>query len=195
MFDTHNFAEHCGGRHREEKGFRGRHGGFGDFAGRFERGFGAGRDRLFDNGELRMVFLHFIAQKPSYGYELIKDIEERLAGAYAPSPGVVYPTLTMLEEEGYATVSAAEGGKKLYAASERGLEYLKANQVAVKAILARMEQSGHAFGRGRSPQIVRAMMNLGFAVKMRAGQGDLTPERIAKIAAAIDLAARTIDEV
>jgi DNA-binding PadR family transcriptional regulator len=194
MFDTHNFAERCGAW-RDEKRFRGRHGPFGDFAGRFERGFGAGRDRLFDNGELRLVILHFIAQKPSYGYELIKDIEERLSGAYAPSPGVVYPTLTMLEEEGYATVSSAEGGKKLYAASERGQEYLKANQVLLKSILARMDQAGRAFGRGRSPQIMRALMNLRFAVKMRAGQGNLTSEQISKIAAAIDQAARAIDEV
>jgi len=196
MFDFQNPHQgHCGAFRREEKPFRGRHGAFAESAGRFERGFGGGRDRLFDNGELRLVFLHFIAQKPSYGYELIKDIEERLAGAYAPSPGVVYPTLTMLEEEGYATVSSAEGGKKLYAASERGLEYLKANQVQVKSILARMEQAGSAFGRGRSPQIMRAMMNLRFALRMRAGQGNLTAEQIGKIAAAIDAAARTIDEV
>lgn len=195
MFDFHNLHHgHCGSSGRDEKSFRGRHGGFAEFAGRFERGFG-GRDRLFDNGELRLVILHFIAQKPSYGYELIKDIEERLSGAYAPSPGVVYPTLTLLEEEGYATVTSAESGKKLYAASERGLEYLKANQVQVKSILARIEQAGHAFGRGRSPQIMRALMNLKFAVRMRAAQGNLTAEQIAKIAAAIDGAARAIDEV
>ena len=127
-------------------------------------------------------------------YEIIKAIEERLSGGYAPSPGVVYPTLTLLEEEGYATVSSAEGSKKLYTVTEQGAEYLKTNQATVKAIFGRMEQAGKAFGRGRSPQIMRAVANLMFALKMRAGQGNLSPEQIRKIAEAIDAAARVIDE-
>ena len=171
------------------EGFMGRHGrGFG--------GFGGGdRERLFDSGELRLVILALLAEKPSYGYEIIKAIEERLSGGYAPSPGVVYPTLTLLEEEGYATVSSAEGGKKLYTVTELGHEFLKANQATIKAIFGRMEQAGKAFGRGRSPQIMRAMMNLGFALKMRAGQGNLSPEQTRKITEAIDAAARVIGEV
>ena len=158
-------GEHC--RHGEER-HRGRHGGFGGPMGH-DRGFGGGggRERHFDNGELRFVILQLIADKPSYGYEIIKAIEERLSGAYAPSPGVVYPTLTMLEEEGYATVSATEGSKKLYSATEQGLEYLKENKVVLKAIFGRMEQAGKAFGRGRSPQIMRAIMNLRYALKIR----------------------------
>lgn len=178
-----------------EERHRGRHGRFEDFAGRFERGFGGGRERLFDNGELRLVILQLVAEKPSYGYELIKAIEERLAGGYAPSPGVVYPTLTMLEEEGYATVSSTESNKKLYAVTERGQEYLKENEAMVKAVFERMENAGMAFGRGRSPQIMRAMMNLRFALKMRASQGTLSPEQIRKIAETLDTAARAIGEV
>jgi DNA-binding PadR family transcriptional regulator len=188
---------HCG-HHREER-HHGRHMGremFEGFMGRHGRGFGGGdRERLFDSGELRLVILNLVAEKPSYGYEIIKAIEERLSGGYAPSPGVVYPTLTLLEEEGYATVSSAEGSKKLYTVTELGAEYLKTNQATVKAIFGRMEQAGKAFGRGRSPQIMRAMMNLGFALKMRAGQGNLSPEQTRKIAEAIDAAARAIDEV
>src|SRR6201996_2992580 len=87
---------HGGERHH------GRHRGFGGHVHDRDFGGGGGRERHFDNGELRFVILQLIADKPSYGYEIIKAIEERLAGAYAPSPGVVYPTLTMLEEEGYA---------------------------------------------------------------------------------------------
>jgi DNA-binding PadR family transcriptional regulator len=186
--------------HREER-HHGRHGGpgmFEGFMGRQGRGFGGfgggDRERLFDNGELRLVILQLLAEKPSYGYEIIKAIEERLSGGYAPSPGVVYPTLTLLEEEGYA-VSSTEGSKKLYTVTELGAEYLKTNQATVKAIFGRMEQAGKAFGRGRSPQIMRAVMNLGFALKMRAGQGNLSPEQTSKIAEAIDAAARVIDEV
>jgi DNA-binding PadR family transcriptional regulator len=182
--------------HRGEERHRGRHGGFGGPMGH-DRGFGGGggRERHFDNGELRFVILQLIADKASYGYEIIKAIEERLSGAYAPSPGVVYPTLTMLEEEGYATVSSTEGSKKLYAATEQGLEYLKENKVLLKAIFGRMEQAGKAFGRGRSPQIMRAIMNLRYALKIRTERANLSPEQIRKVAEAIDAAARVIDEV
>jgi DNA-binding PadR family transcriptional regulator len=192
---------HCGHHGREER-HHGRHGGpgmFEGFMGRHGRGFGGfgggDRERLFDSGELRLVILALLAEKPSYGYEIIKAIEERLSGGYAPSPGVVYPTLTLLEEEGYATVSSAEGGKKLYTVTELGNEFLKTNQATIKAIFGRMEQAGRAFGRGRSPQIMRALMNLKFALKMRAGQGNLSPEQTRKITEAIDAAARVISEV
>jgi DNA-binding PadR family transcriptional regulator len=183
------------GHHREER-HHGRYGreGFEGFMGRHGRGFGGDRERLFDSGELRLVILQLVAEKPSYGYEIIKAIEERLSGGYAPSPGVVYPTLTLLEEEGYAT-SSTEGNKKLYTVTELGTEYLKTNQATIKAIFGRMEQAGDVFGRGRSPQIMRAFMNLKFAMKMRATQGDLTPEQTRRIAEAIDAAARAIGEV
>ena len=199
MFNQEEFENRRGGRHH---GFHhgaerhhGRHGGFGGPMGH-ERGFGGGgRERHFDNGELRFVILQLIADKPSYGYEIIKAIEERLSGAYAPSPGVVYPTLTMLDEEGYATVSSTEGSKKLYAATERGVEYLKENKVVTKAIFGRMEHAGKVFGRGRSPQIMRAIMNLRYALKIRTERGNLSPEQTRKVAEAIDAAARVIDEV
>jgi DNA-binding PadR family transcriptional regulator len=181
---------------RDERHF-GRHGGFEGFWARHHgRGFGGGdRERLFDAGELRLVILQLVSEKPSYGYEIIKAIEDRLSGGYAPSPGVVYPTLTLLEEEGYATVSSTEGNKKLYTVTEQGIEYLKANQPAIKAIFGRIEQAGKVFGRGRSPQIMRALMNLKFALKVRASQGNLSPEQTRKICEAIDAAARVISEV
>lgn len=185
--------------HREHREDESRHrhmrGGFGGRWEGFEHGFGGGgRERFFDNGHLRLVILQLIADKPSYGYEIMKAIEERLSGGYAPSPGVVYPTLTLLEEEGFATVAAADGNKKLYAATEQGKEYLKANGVVLKAIFGRMEQAGKVFGRGRSPQIKRAIMNLKFALKARVERGDLSAEQVSKIAEAMDAAARAIDE-
>jgi len=178
---------------REEFRRRHRHGGFGE---RWEGfgGFGAGRERFFDSGHLRLVILQLIADKPSYGYEIIKAIEERLAGSYAPSPGVVYPTLTLLEEEGFAS-SSAEGNKKLYAATEEGRQHLKSNQALLKAIFGRIDQAGRAFGRRRSPQIKRAMTNLMLALRMRVSRGDLSQEQLSKISEAIDTAARAIDEV
>ena len=189
--ERHEGHGHCEGRHRH------RHGWWGDRGERAEGfgGFGGGRERFFDNGQLRLVILQLIADKPSYGYEIIKAIEERLSGGYAPSPGVIYPTLTLLEEEGLAEVTSTEGNKKLYGATEQGRAHLKTNQALLKAIFGRMQEAGKAFGKGHSPQIKRAIMNLKFALKMRVDRGNLTAEQIGKIADAIDVAARTIDEV
>jgi DNA-binding PadR family transcriptional regulator len=184
---------HCGEGHHGER-HRGRHRGFFEGPFGFDRGFGGGRGRHFDNGELRFVILQLIADKPSYGYEIIKAIEERLAGGYTPSPGVVYPTLTLLEEEGYATVTSTEGSKKLYTATDSGRAYLAENDPTIKAIYERMEKAGQRFGQGRSPQIMRALMSLHYAVKLRTERGNLSAEQIRKIAEAIDEAARLIDE-
>jgi DNA-binding PadR family transcriptional regulator len=177
-----------GGRH----GFLGEMGEVWGRQGRFGGELGG---RLFDNGELRFVILQLIAEKPSYGYEIIKAIGERLSGVYAPSPGVVYPTLTMLEEEGYATVSATDGAKRLYAITEAGREELKANQALVDTIFARIEKVGTAFGRGRSPQIMRAMHNFKLSLKLRFAQGDLSKEQVSKIAEIIDAAAKGIESI
>ena len=103
-------------------GFRHMHGGRG------------GRGRVFDQGDLRFVLLGLIAEKPRHGYEIIKEIEDRLGGAYSPSPGVIYPTLTLLEELGYASVTE-DGGKKLYAITPEGEAALAANKAAVDAHL------------------------------------------------------------
>jgi DNA-binding PadR family transcriptional regulator len=187
--------EHKERGHGEDCRHRHRHGWWGDRGERWEGFGGGGRERFFDNGQLRLVILQLIADKPSYGYEIIKAIEERLSGGYAPSPGVIYPTLTLLEEEGLAEVTSTEGSKKLYGATQEGRAYLKANQVVLKAIFGRMHEAGKMFGRERSPQIKRAIMNLKFALKMRVERGNLTADQVSQIAEAIDAAARTIDEV
>lgn len=187
-------------RPRYWKHFRGGRQGFfgemGEMWGRHGHRYGGEfGGRLFDTGELRFVILQLIAEKPSYGYEIIKAIGERLSGVYAPSPGVVYPTLTMLEEEGFATVASTEGAKKLYTITETGQQELTANKPLVDAIFARIEKVGSAFGRGRSPQIMRAMHNFKLALKLRFAQGELTKEQINKIAEIIDAAAKGIESI
>jgi DNA-binding PadR family transcriptional regulator len=185
-------GEECCGREERHHAHFGRHGGRGPW----ERGFGGGRERFLDPGDLSLLILQLLSEKPSYGYELIKSIEERLSGGYAPSPGVVYPTLTLLEERGFAqVVEPSEGGRKTYAITDAGKAELKANEARLREITEKMEHTGHAFRRGRSPQIMRAFRNLGEAVRLRMFRGDLTAEQIAKIAEAIDAAARTIDNV
>src|SRR5690242_9489834 len=97
---------------------------FGRWAGRHGRGgrWGGGgrRGRVFDQGDLRLVMLALIAEQPRHGYDIIKALEEMTGGEYSPSPGVIYPTLTLLQEQGLAEAAEAEGGKKLYTATDAG---------------------------------------------------------------------------
>lgn len=148
--------------------------------------------RVFDHGELRFVVLALIAERPRHGYEIIKAIEERLASGYSPSPGVIYPTLTMLEELGHATVREGEG-KKLYAITPEGEAYIVAHKPQVEAALARMDAVSAAHGGGPAPQIVRAVENLKMALRLRQGRGPLTEEQLRSISEALDAAAIAIE--
>ena len=159
---------------------------------RHGRGMRGPAGRVFDHGELRYVVLALIAEVPRHGYEIIKAIEDRLAGTYSPSPGVIYPTLTLLEELGHATVSESDG-KKRYAITPEGEAYLAANRRAVDAALARMDSVKAAHGDGPSPAIVRAIENLKLALRLRQGRGPLTEEQSRAIAAALDQAALAIE--
>jgi DNA-binding PadR family transcriptional regulator len=161
--------------------------------GRHRRGGGLGR--FFAHGDLRLVILHLIAEKPRHGYEIIKAIEEQVAGAYSPSPGVIYPTLTLLEELGYVTVSPGDGAKKLHEITAEGRAFLDANHRAVDALLARMAEASRVHGGGPAPQIVRAMENLNLALRLRLSQGPLSQEQIDAVAAVIDAAATGVERV
>ena len=179
----------------QEGGFggRGRHGFGGHWRGRWERGFGGGR--LFDAGDLKLVILKLLSEQPSYGYQLMKTMEERLAGGYTPSAGVIYPTLTMLEEEGLATAATSEGNRKVYSVTPQGLEYLKANKDRVDELFERLEETGRGYRHGRSPELMKAMHNLRGAILARVFRGNATPEQIARITEAVNAAAKAIDEL
>src|SRR5580692_446269 len=148
--------------------------------------------RLFDHGELRLVVLALIAERPRHGYEIIKEIEDRVAGTYSPSPGVIYPTLTMLEELGHATVAESDG-KKLYTITAEGTAYIDANKAALDQALRRMQSVNTAHGGGPAPEIMRARENLKLALRLREARGPLTEQQIRDIAAALDAAAITIE--
>jgi len=165
----------------------------GDMHGRHHRrgGFGG---RVFEQGDLRLVMLALIAEKPRHGYEIIKAIEERLAGTYTPSPGVIYPTLTLLEELGQIVASATEGSRKLYALTPDGEQALAQNKATVDAILARMAQAGGDEGLAATLQIRRATENLKLALRMRLSQGPIDPEHRQRIADALDAAARVVEQ-
>ena len=151
-----------------------------------------GRRRAFEQGDLRLVILKLVADEPRHGYDIIKAIEENFGGTYSPSPGVVYPTLTLLEDQGFATVTP-EGAKKLYTATEEGLSFLEANKATVEALFARMDKARKTFGGGLAPEIRRALENFRTAFELRLDREPLNSEAINSIAKAIDDAAAAVE--
>ncbi len=109
--------------------------------------------RMLASGDLRLVALYFIEQQPRHGYDLIKAVEERSNGVYSPSPGIVYPALTFLEEAGYVT-SSADGNKKLYAITDTGRAHLDQNRDSVASTLDFLAKTGEQMNRFR--EFVRA---------------------------------------
>nr|WP_235537366.1 PadR family transcriptional regulator [Sphingomonas sp. Root1294] len=183
---------------------RGRHrGGFGDAFGEgFGEGMGGrggrrggGRRRVFESTELRLVLLALIGEQPRHGYDLIKAIEERSGGSYAPSPGVVYPTLTMLQDMGLIAEQAAEGSKRLFAITEAGKLEIGEQAEQVEALFARIEALGEEQGGGhdRAP-VRRAMVNLAMVLRDRMGRSGNT-DLAHEVAAILDEATRKIERL
>lgn len=134
--------------------FAGRRGG-GRRRGRFGRGWGGGggggflrAGRMLADGDLRLIALRLLEDGPRHGYDIIRALEDLSSGVYAPSPGVVYPTLTFLEEAGYAT-SAPDGAKKVYSITPSGRAHLEDNREIVESVLAEIERFGAKMARAR----------------------------------------------
>jgi DNA-binding PadR family transcriptional regulator len=137
--------------------------------------------------------LQLIADQPRHGYELIKAIEDAFGGMYSPSPGVVYPTLTLLEELGYVRPEDEGGGRKRYSVTDEGRAFLAANRPVVDAILVRMAEVSRAYAGGPAPEIRRAMHNLEQALAIRLRRGPLDEAQIRAVTAALDHAAGEIE--
>ena len=182
----HRHFFHDRGCHRSRHGWGGRMGHMGERRG--GRRFG----RFFEHGDLRWVVLALLEEQPRHGYELIKELEERTGGAYRPSPGVVYPTLAMLEDEGFVRQGAGETGRKLYELTDEGRAELDSRRATVEGLFAQMEESARHAGPGR-PRVGRAMMNLGMAIKNRM-QRPITPEELDRLVAMIDDTAAAIEK-
>ena len=183
----------CGDRNARGFGFGGRHGGRDPQRGEHREGRG-GRRRMFDHGDLRYVLLRLIAEQPRHGYELIKAIEDAFGGTYSPSPGVVYPTLTLLEELGYVEGQVeAEGGRKHYAMTQAGAAFLAENAALADAIFSRIEEARRAYAGGPAPEIRRAMHNLEQALAIRLGRGPLNTAQVQAVTAALDRAAGEVE--
>jgi DNA-binding PadR family transcriptional regulator len=170
---------------QEGRGFRGGDG----------RGQGRGRrPRIFDSGELRLVLLKLIADTPRHGYDLIRAIEELTGGAYAPSPGIVYPTLTLLGEMGLIGEHAAEGARKLFAITPEGVAHLEQRSAEVTALLARLAALGDLQQRTDSAPIRRAMHNLRNVLQHKLGSG-LDDDRLHAAVALLDETAQKIERL
>lgn len=201
MFESrhHRHSGGCGPRGEGRHAMR--HGG-----GHFGRGRGGGwdmdggreggrRQRVFGGDELRLVLLKLIAETPRHGYDLIRAIEERTGGAYAPSPGVVYPTLTLLAEMNLIAEQATEGARKLFAATPEGMQHLAEREAEVQAILARLDAMGQTRDRVDGVPLRRAMLNLRAVLMHRMEGGALDREKIHEAVSLIDEAARKIERL
>ena len=186
------FARRGGGLHGWAHGAAG-HWGFG--------ASGIPGGRRLSSADLQLVLLALLEQRPSHGYELIRELEERSKGFYTPSPGVIYPALTYLEEIGHASV-AAEGNRKQYSITDVGRQHLSANRASAEAILealgrigGRMEQVREAFAgvADLDPQahddVHRARKALKHALVAKRHSG---PEEARRIAAILQRAAAEI---
>lgn len=195
-FSHHHHAHRCAPREGGPGFFGGRGGrGFGGPGGGFGGGHGGGRRRVFDSGELRLVLLSLIAESPRHGYDLIRAIEERTGGAYAPSPGVVYPTITMLQDMGHIDEAKAEGSRKAFAITEEGRAHLAERQTEADALLARLDALGMVARKTDGGPVRRAMLNLRTVLQQRLSDEAVSTETVHQVAEIIDEAARRIERL
>lgn len=168
-------------------------GGWGTHEGR-EGGRGGRGRRMFEGSELRLILLKLIEEQPRHGYDLIREIEERSGGAYAPSPGVIYPTLTLLDDMGQVEAKA-EGTRKAFAITEAGSAELVEKADEVAALFQRLAELGEQQARTSGGPIRRAMGNLRAVLQERLGGSEVDPETLHDVAAILDEAARKIERL
>jgi len=175
-----------------------------DFDRDFMGWFGAGRrgrggpfrgGRMFEQGDLKYVILQLLQEKPRHGYEIIKALEERFGGMYSPSAGTVYPTLTLLEDMGYARVSVEEGGKKIYSITDEGRTYLAQNRSAVDDIFDRITELGSTFLSDAVMDVNRAIKDVAQATYRGAPRVFQDKEAVTKIRETLDRATKEIEEI
>jgi DNA-binding PadR family transcriptional regulator len=145
---------------------------------------------MFDAGAMRYVVLQLIAEKPRHGYEIIKEIEQRVGGGYAPSPGAIYPLMAMLYDMGHVSISS-EGNKKLHSITPEGQAFLDENRAMVDALMARLSETG---GGGRD-DLRSAMHELKAVVIERGRDPAANPARVARIMAILRAAAEEIRQL
>ena len=149
--------------------------------------------RMFEQGDLRYVVLRLLEEKPRHGYEIIKALEEKFGGAYAPSPGAVYPTLQLLEDLGYARIASDQEGKKVYEITDAGRAHLTENQATVDSIFDRISKLVGHFLDEPMTEVHTAFRNVGRATYGRASGAVNNPELLKKVTEILERAAKEID--
>ena len=166
----------------------------GQFEFRFGTGGSQGRGRrpLFESGEVKFVILRLIREKPRHGYEIIKALEERLAGCYTPSAGTVYPTLQLLEDQGYVR-AVEENGKKVYHITPEGEQFLDDNQGVLDDIFDRVRDTVRDFAGGHMADLNQAFAKLAALTYKRAWRLGPDHPSVQRIVEILDQAARDIE--
>lgn len=191
----HNFAPGGFGRHGLGHGGRGGRGGFWDWGGDEGDDGRGNRRRVLDASELRTVLLKLIADQPRHGYDLIRAIEALTGGSYAPSPGVVYPALAVLQDQGLIAENSSEGTRKAFAVTPDGEAYLVDKAETVAALLTRLTEMAAPQDRADGIPVRRAMHNLRSVLKHRLFHGETAPETLDAIVDILDAAARKIERL
>ena len=150
---------------------------------------------MFEGGELRLVLLKLIADEPRHGYDLIRAVEELTGGEYAPSPGVVYPTLTLLQDMGLIEEAPGEGPRKPFQVTEDGRAHIAEREEEIESLLERLRGLAPREEQTAGPAIGRAVKNLMTALRHRVGRDGLDDELLHEIAAILDEAAQRIERV
>ena len=186
------------GRHGGDFGDEGRGHGRGHGGGFGGGGFGGGRGRgarMFGQGELRLLLLSMLAVENRHGYDLIKAVEDLTGGAYAPSPGVVYPMLSLLVDEGLIAEAPGEGARKAFAATDAGRAEAQTRAEEIGGIVDRLKALADATSREASPPVMRAMANLKLALRGRVFATGFDESVAHQIADVLDEAARRIERL
>ncbi len=154
--------------------------------------FGPNREPFFRKGDFKYVILDLIKDKPRYGYEIIRELEEKFQGFYAPSPGIVYPTLQYLEELGYVTSESREG-KKIYTITEEGRKFLEEKKDVHEEIRENMKHWWESSMRGEFRELWRETRRLGGLVRQYGRK--LSKEKLRQASEILAKASKDIEDI
>lgn len=153
------------------------------------------RQRFFGHGELRLVMLNILAQNASHGYELIKAIENLTQGNYTPSPGVIYPTLDLLADQGFVSIEEEENGRKKISITAAGTAWLAEQQESLAHIHERVKARCVGYQLRKNPQMKRALENFKAVLDLKVNQENVSAAQLKQIVGVIDRAALEISQM
>lgn len=166
-------------------------GGFGIWGEGSPRGSRRRRKQMFESGEVKFVILRLLREKPRHGYDIIRELEDRFGGCYTPSAGTVYPTLQLLEDQGYVRAEEHEG-KKVYSITPEGERFLDENSQVLDDILARVRETVHGFTGGRMGELHSVFARLATSTYRRAWRYGPHHPRLEKV---VEILRRAADDV